>query len=126
MDLAAITSPALFLHDGQLDKTHMRLAHYGRPLLGVAGGLGGDVLLVGVDAALAPPGDVLPRLLAELATKMTISAILPPGHAACGHSAPRPLVIAAREQEAGADASKVEVGEVTTRLQTRYCQSNNE
>ena len=89
------------------------------PLLGVAGGLRGDVLLVGIDAALAPPGDVLPRLLAELAAEVAVSAVLPPGHAAGGHRAPRPLVVAAGEQEAGADASEVEIGKVTTLLETR-------
>ena len=88
------------------------------PLLGVAGGLGGDVLLVGIDAALASPGDVLPRLLAELAAEVAVSAVLPPGHAAGGHRASRPLVVAAGEQETGADASEVEIGKVTTLLET--------
>ena len=121
MDLAAITSPALFLQDGQLEKSSViaELFAQSGPLLGVAGGLGGDVLLVGVDAALASPGDVLPRLLAEFAAEVAVSAVLPPGHAAGGHRAPRPLVIAAGEQEAGADPSEVEVGKVPALLETR-------
>ena len=96
-----------------------RVSIYLLPLLGVARGLGGDVLLVGIDAALASPGDVLPRLLAELAAEVAVSAVLPPGHAAGGHSASRPLVVAAGEQETGADSSEVEIGEVTTLLETR-------
>ena len=49
---------------------------------------------------------------------MAVSAVLPPGHAAGGHRAPRPLVIAARQQEAGPDASEVEVGKVTALLES--------
>ena len=81
----------------------------------VAGDACRNFLLVGVDSSLAPP----PHVVLNVVFAQHVAGVLRHAvrgsaarHAACGHRALGPLVRAPLQQEAGLDASEVEVCEV--------------